>query len=61
MAELANDPKEIELYPGSAHGTDLFATSQATAVSERILSFIQAYAPIGATTSDFLYTLQATA
>jgi DNA-binding beta-propeller fold protein YncE/dienelactone hydrolase len=45
MFELANEPKELELYPGSAHGTELFDTANGTAVTERILNFIQTYAP----------------
>jgi dienelactone hydrolase len=47
MYDLASAPKEIQLYPGQAHGTELFATLYSDELSAKILSFIQAYAPIG--------------
>ncbi len=40
----AAEPKEEEVYPGNAHGTDLFDPSknpEAVSVEERILSFLQ--------------------
>jgi len=38
---LAVEPKEQELYPGSAHGTDLFASPAGDAFEQRLLQFIQ--------------------
>ena len=44
LVEAAAEPKEEEVYPGYAHGTDLFDASKnadAASVRERILSFLQ--------------------
>jgi dipeptidyl aminopeptidase/acylaminoacyl peptidase len=43
MYELAAEPKEIHIYPGAAHGTDLFQTEHTADLTERILSFIQTH------------------
>jgi len=40
LHDLAAEPKEWQTYPGTAHGTDLFATQFGPAVSERILKFL---------------------
>ncbi len=45
MYELAAEPKTLHLYPGSAHGTDLFNTAHAADLQTRLLAFIQAYTP----------------
>jgi len=44
LFSAAADPKEEEIYPGIAHGTDLFdpnKNTEAAAVGERILSFLE--------------------
>jgi pimeloyl-ACP methyl ester carboxylesterase len=46
MFEVAPEPKELHLYPGSAHGTDLFDTEQAADLTQRLLEFIQRNAPL---------------
>lgn len=45
MFEVAPDPKELHLYPGKAHGTDLFATDQADDLTRRLIEFIERNAP----------------
>jgi len=45
MYTLALDPKELEVYPGTAHGTDIFKTDHGAALRERILTFITTHAP----------------
>ncbi len=44
LFELAAEPKEWQLYPGAAHGTDLFAAEDGAAVQERVLAFLLANA-----------------
>jgi len=43
--DLAPEPKEIYLYPGTAHGTELFETQSAADLTQRLLAFISAHAP----------------
>jgi esterase/lipase len=45
MFDLATEPKAIQIYPGSAHGVQLFATEQAADLRQRLLAFVQAHAP----------------
>jgi pimeloyl-ACP methyl ester carboxylesterase len=45
MFEAAPDPKELHIYPGSAHGTDLFDTEQAADLTRRLIEFIERNAP----------------
>ena len=40
LFDLAANPKEWQVYPGTAHGTDLFETKYKQEVQERILAFI---------------------
>jgi len=42
----AKQPKELYLYPGSAHGTNLFETEYRQDVIERIIVFTDRYAPL---------------
>lgn len=41
MYEAANEPKAIEVYPGSRHGTELFGTDLAETVMGRLLAFLE--------------------
>jgi uncharacterized protein len=45
MFEVAPEPKELHIFPGSAHGTDLFATEQAADLTQRLIEFIERNAP----------------
>ncbi len=40
------EPKEIYLYPGTTHGTDLFETEYAGDLTQRLLAFIRQHVPI---------------
>jgi len=40
LFDLAAEPKEWQIYPGTAHGTDLFDTENADELQQRILEFI---------------------
>ena len=40
LFELAAEPKEWQSYPGTAHGTDLFATEYGREAQDRIWAFI---------------------
>jgi pimeloyl-ACP methyl ester carboxylesterase len=42
----AKQPKELYLYPGSAHGTNLFETEYRQDLVERIIAFAERYAPL---------------
>lgn len=44
LFEMAAEPKEWQVYPGTAHGTDLFETEIGKEVQDRILAFILAIA-----------------
>lgn len=45
MYTLARDPKELEVYPGTAHGTDIFNSDQGAKLRDRLLIFITTHAP----------------
>lgn len=45
MYAIANAPKDIHMYPGSAHGTDIFDSENGNDLTQRILSFVAQYAP----------------
>lgn len=45
MFEVAPDPKELHIYPGSAHGTDLFDTDQSADLTLRLIEFIERNTP----------------
>jgi pimeloyl-ACP methyl ester carboxylesterase len=45
MYAIAGPPKEIHIYPGSAHGTDLFGGDNGDDPAQRVLHFIIQYAP----------------
>lgn len=39
----APDPKERQIYPGNAHGTDLFSSDQRFEVEQRIIDFLSSH------------------
>ena len=41
LYDLAANPKEWQIYPGSAHGTDLFEADSKADLQDRILQFIR--------------------
>lgn len=45
MFERAAEPKTIQIYPGSAHGVQLFTTEQAADLRQRLLAFVKTHAP----------------
>ncbi|HEX8230334.1 MAG TPA: alpha/beta hydrolase [Chloroflexia bacterium] len=45
MYDAMPDPKEKHIYPGSAHGTDIFLTEHADDLAQRLLAFIERHAP----------------
>jgi esterase/lipase len=45
MYALASDPKQIQMYSGSAHGVTIFYTEHGAALTQLILDFIARYAP----------------
>lgn len=45
MDAVANPPKELHIYPGSAHGTDIFGDSNGDAPAQLVLHFLAQYAP----------------
>ncbi len=45
MYGIADPPKEIKLYSGSLHGTDIFASEDGSDLIQRILNFVVQYAP----------------
>jgi alpha/beta superfamily hydrolase len=47
MYAVAKPPKEIQMYPGSAHGTSIFdvGSENGTDLTQRILNFVTHYAP----------------
>lgn len=47
MFDLAAEPKEMQLYPSSAHGLQLLTTDHADALRQRLSTFITAHAPPG--------------
>lgn len=44
LFDMAAEPKEWQTYPGTAHGTDLFAEENGKEAQDRILAFILAIA-----------------
>lgn len=42
LFDMAAEPKEWQVYPGTAHGTDLFDSANGKDVQDRILAFILA-------------------
>lgn len=47
LFELAAEPKEWQIYPGMAHGTNLFDGESGAALQQRILDFIVKISPGG--------------
>ena len=47
LYDLAAEPKEWQIYPGSAHGTDLFQGENGIELQQRILDFILKVSPGG--------------
>ena len=45
MHDIATSPKEIYIYPGNAHGTDIFGGNNGDDPAQRVLQFIAQYAP----------------
>lgn len=45
MVDQAPEPKTIYLYPGTAHGTELFETKYAADLTQRLLAFIGEHTP----------------
>lgn len=46
MAEVAKEPKAIEIYPSAMHGTDLFGTPKGAEILQRIVGFIDETMPL---------------
>lgn len=46
MYEIANAPKAIHIYPGAAHGTEIFGGDNGDDPAQRVLHFISQYAPV---------------
>lgn len=46
MFDIAQQPKEIHIYPGGAHGTSLFGTENGHDVIDRIVAFAHKNAPL---------------
>ena len=46
MFQNAEPPKELHLYPGSAHGVEIFNTENGQDLIERIIAFANKYAPL---------------
>lgn len=44
MVDQAPEPKTVYLYPGTAHGTELFETQHAADLTQRLLAFIGEHA-----------------
>jgi fermentation-respiration switch protein FrsA (DUF1100 family) len=45
MFDAAPEPKEIQIYPGIDHGSDVFKTDQAEALTQRLIDFLQKVVP----------------
>lgn len=45
LHDLAAQPKEWQIYPGNAHGTDLFGKENGEEVERRTLEFILSVSP----------------
>lgn len=48
MYEIASQPKEMFIYPGNNHGTDIFGGSNGDEPAQRIFHFLAQYAPANA-------------
>lgn len=46
MFQSARLPKSLHLYPGDAHGVDIFGTGNGQDLIARILAFVNTYAPL---------------
>jgi alpha/beta superfamily hydrolase len=46
MFKVAKEPKELYLYPGTAHGTGIFSTEYGQDLIKRIIAFANIYAPL---------------
>ncbi len=45
MYDISRPPKEIHIYPGNAHGIDIFGGDNGDDPAQRVLHFIAQYAP----------------
>lgn len=45
MYEIASQPKELFIYPGDNHGTDIFGGTNGDEPAQRIFHFLMQYAP----------------
>lgn len=45
MFDAAPQPKEIHVYPGTAHGTDMFSTEYGSSLTQLLITFIEDSAP----------------
>lgn len=43
MYEMARAPKELEIFPGRSHGTDVFGTEAGDAVMDEIMAFLETH------------------
>ncbi|GAI34348.1 unnamed protein product, partial [marine sediment metagenome] len=46
MYELSGEPKQIEIYPGSEHGTNMFLGENREQVKQDIITFIEENLPV---------------
>jgi alpha/beta superfamily hydrolase len=46
MAEVAKEPKALEIYPSAMHGTDLFKTAKGDEILARIVGFVDENLPL---------------
>lgn len=46
MYEMARTPKQLMVFKGTAHGADVFKSVEGDAVRQRILAFLELYAPV---------------
>jgi esterase/lipase len=46
MYELSGEPKQIEIYPGSEHGTNMFLGENGEQVKQDIITFIEENLPV---------------
>ena len=46
MFQQARPPKALHLYPGNAHGVDIFGADNGQDLIARILAFVNSYAPL---------------
>ncbi len=46
MYELSGEPKQIEIYPGSEHGTNMFLRENREQVKQDIITFIEENLPV---------------